>query len=989
MAYVAEMGGGLQWRDLIQRRRSAVLGAWDVAAWVVAGVVVALAATPDFGGEVAIPMIVSVSLAAGLVAVGVNTVLGVYSRRWEVADFRQVKASAWSYVPAGVIWATGLAIAGEGPWLLSAIAALAVVAAVSYGGRVAWRSIRDTRYAERTAEAVPIIVFGAGDGGRQIIEALARDPQAKHRPVAVLDDDENLHGREIAGLTVLGGRELLTETANATGAGELLIAIPSADRSLVRDLQQVGRFSDLHVSVLPTMAELVGRAIGPDEIRQVTPSDLLGRKPIDLDLADLGSYVRQRTVLVTGAGGSIGSELCRQLALLGPERLLMLDRDESALHALQLSIDGRGQLDSDHLIVADIRETERIDALFDRWQPDVVFHTAALKHLSLLERHPHEGVKTNVLGTQNLLAAAARTGVERFVNVSTDKAADPSSVLGWTKRLAERLTTQCGIETGETYLSVRFGNVLGSRGSVLPAFIAQIEAGGPVSVTHPDVTRYFMTVDEAASLVIASGANGHTGDVMILDMGEPVAILDVARELIARSGKQVDIDFTGLRPGEKLHEVLRGTDELIVQTDDGTMWRGAAEPMPWHDVAHLEAIVEESALLEELACLAGPTGRSSAGPDILMSPPEVGEAERSAVLRALDSGWIAPAGAELDAFETELADFADGTAALALNSGTAALHLGLLALGVKPGDEVVVQTSTFAASAFSVCHTGARPVFCDVDRHTGMMDPHRLDEFLRQRARRNQLPAAIMPVDLYGRCADYDALRSVADQYAVPILQDSAEALGARSQGRAAGSHGDLGVFSFNGNKIITTSGGGALVGPQDILARALKLATQAKEPLPHYEHAEVGFNYRMSNLLAAVGRAQLGRLEDRINERGVIATRYQQALPELEWFPVGVTEQPNNWLNVALLPEGVDAPATVKLLLEKGIEARVSWKPMHMQPVFSSTERIGGEVAEWFFERAIALPSSQRLEDRQFDRVVEALSLAVVGTRSHVGAMA
>jgi FlaA1/EpsC-like NDP-sugar epimerase len=266
-------------------------------------------------------------------------------------------------------------------------------------------------------------------------------------------------------------------------------------------------------------------------------------------------------VLVTGAGGSIGSELCNQLVRFAPAALVMLDRDESALHGLQLRLEGRAMLDDRNLVVADVRDAERMEQVFAEHRPEVVFHAAALKHLPLLEMHPGEAVKTNIWGTQHVLQAASQAGVDRFVNISTDKAADPISVLGYSKRIAEKLTAGTASSTSGTYLSVRFGNVLGSRGSVLTAFHAQIEAGGPITVTDADVTRYFMTVQEAVQLVIQAGAVGRDGEALVLDMGEPVRIADVARRLAAEAPRPVEIVYTGLRPGEKLHEVLLGADE--------------------------------------------------------------------------------------------------------------------------------------------------------------------------------------------------------------------------------------------------------------------------------------------------------------------------------------------------------------------------------------------------------------------------------------------
>jgi len=275
----------------------------------------------------------------------------------------------------------------------------------------------------------------------------------------------------------------------------------------------------------------------------------------------IASYLTGKRVLVTGAGGSIGSELCRQIHRFAPSRLIMLDRDESALHAVQLSIHGRTMLDSPDLVLADIRDSQLLLRIFEQCQPEVVFHAAALKHLPMLEQYPGEAVKTNVWGTLSVLEAAKTTGVERFVNISTDKAANPISVLGYTKRLAEGLTAATASEVDGTYLSVRFGNVLGSRGSVLTTFAAQIAAGGPLTVTDPQVTRYFMTVQEAVQLVIQAAAIGGDGEVLVLDMGEPVRIADVAKQLIDISGVDADVTYTGLTDGEKLHEELFGEGE--------------------------------------------------------------------------------------------------------------------------------------------------------------------------------------------------------------------------------------------------------------------------------------------------------------------------------------------------------------------------------------------------------------------------------------------
>jgi FlaA1/EpsC-like NDP-sugar epimerase len=313
---------------------------------------------------------------------------------------------------------------------------------------------------------------------------------------------------------------------------------------------------------------LFAEEVGVADIRPVTDADLLGRHAVDTEIGLVARYLTGRRVLVTGAGGSIGSELCRQIHKFAPAELIVLDRDESGIHQTQLSMEGRAMLDRRSLVVCDIRDPVALNAVFSEHRPEVVFHAAALKHLPLLEMWPAEAIKTNVFGTFNVLRASVNYGVDKFVNISTDKAANPTSVLGYTKRLAERITASVGIERTNTendvitsYLSVRFGNVLGSRGSVLTAFRAQIEAGGPVTVTHPDVTRYFMTVEEAVQLTVQAGALGSSGEVLVLDMGNPVRISDVANRLVSESSRPVRIVYTGLRSGEKLHEDLFGAEE--------------------------------------------------------------------------------------------------------------------------------------------------------------------------------------------------------------------------------------------------------------------------------------------------------------------------------------------------------------------------------------------------------------------------------------------
>ena len=365
---------------------------------------------------------------------------------------------------------------------------------------------------------------------------------------------------------------------------------------------------------------------------------------------------------------------------------------------------------------------------------------------------------------------------------------------------------------------------------------------------------------------------------------------------------------------------------------------------------------------------------------IYLSPPDMSAREREALLAAFDSNWIAPLGPEVDAFERNLAERAGVSAAAALNSGTAALHLALVLLEVGPGDEVWTATMTFASTANAIRYVGATPVFIDSEPESWNIDPARLREALHDAAKRGALPKALIAVDLYGQCADYDAISSACDEHGVPVIEDAAEALGATYRGRAAGSFGVIGVFSFNGNKIITTSGGGALVSNDEALVeRARHLASQARQPVAHYEHEEVGYNYRLSNLLAALGRAQLRRLDALIERRREINRTYRRALETIDGISF-LSEAPgrrsNCWLTCMLLDEtrlGVGPDQVRQHLEAQNIEARPVWKPMHLQPPYRDCHVIGGAVAEDLFRRGLCLPSGSTLSEDAQQRVIGA----------------
>jgi FlaA1/EpsC-like NDP-sugar epimerase len=431
--------------------------------------------------------------------------------------------------------------------------------------------------------------------------------------VGALDDDPDKRDLRIGGVRVLGGRQDVAAAVRRTGATTVIFSVANADAALIRQIREATLRTGAAFKVLPPVRDLVDHRITVTDVRDVQIDDLLGRRQVVADMALSGDGLSGRRILVTGAGGSIGSELCRQLMKTDPGELMMLDRDESALHSLQMSLTGRAMLDGPELILADLRDDEGIRRILRERRPDVIFHAAALKHLTLLERHPGEAVKTNVWGTLSVLDACR--DVARFVNISTDKAADPISVLGYSKRITERLTAHASSRFPGTFLSVRFGNVLSSRGSVVTAFQRQIELGHPLTVTHPEVTRYLMTVQEAVHLVLQAAEIGRDGEALVLDMGEPVRIADLARQLAEQADSSVPIVYTGLRPGEKLHEDLFGTGETDARPLHPLVSHVTVPALDPMEVSGLDPYDDPEKVVAQLALLCdhpvGPVPRAS------------------------------------------------------------------------------------------------------------------------------------------------------------------------------------------------------------------------------------------------------------------------------------------------------------------------------------------------------------------------------------------
>lgn len=534
----------------------------DAEAWVIA-ITFAVLFRFDFATDRISWLSVGVlAISAMILQALVGWLMALYRGRHQHGAFHEAQTLLATVVTVSVIlFAVNFFVLTPAGLPRSAALVALPIAFVFMGGSrylqrvVAERRTRPLDTAQRT------LIYGAGQTASYLVKRMLGDPDSPYVPVGLIDDDIYKCRLRLANVPVLGNKQDLEEVAKKTNAVALVLCIARADADFIREVSDIADRAGLRMMVLPLLSEILEGGMKLADLRDVAIEDIIGRHPVDTEVESIAGYVRGKRVLVTGAGGSIGSELCRQLSKFSPAEMIMLDRDETGLHGAQMSISGHGLLDSDDVVLADIRDAQALKEIFDQRRPEVVFHAAALKHLPMLEQYPEEAWKTNVLGTLNVLEAAKGIGVETFVNISTDKAANPTSVLGHSKRVAERLTAWAASESSGAFLSVRFGNVIGSRGSMLPTFIAQIEAGGPVTVTDSRVTRYFMTIPEACQLVIQAGAIGRPSEVLILDMGRPVKILDVAERMIAMSGRSIEIVFTGLREGEKLHEELIGANE--------------------------------------------------------------------------------------------------------------------------------------------------------------------------------------------------------------------------------------------------------------------------------------------------------------------------------------------------------------------------------------------------------------------------------------------
>lgn len=464
------------------------------------------------------------------------------------------------------------------------------LAIFSCGVRFSYRVLRmlQKRRLDRTGAVVrrQVMIVGAGAGGSAILKEIESSGFLSHKVACFIDDNINCHGKYLRGVPIVGGREVIMESVEKYAIDEIIIAIPSASRAKLKPIVEICKETGCRIRILPGMYQLINGEVNVSQLREVQIEDLLGRDPIEVNVDEILGYVKDKVVLVTGGGGSIGSELCRQIATHSPKQLIILDIYENNAYEIQQELKQKHPELNLVVLIASVRNTDRMDKIFATYRPDIVYHAAAHKHVPLMEDSPNEAIKNNVFGTWKTAMAADKYGTKKFVLISTDKAVNPTNIMGASKRICEMVIQSMNRKSKTEYVAVRFGNVLGSNGSVVPLFKKQIEEGGPVTVTHPDIIRYFMTIPEAVSLVLQAGAYAKGGEIFVLDMGEPMKILDLAKNLIKLSGYRVDEDiqivFTGLRPGEKMYEELLMNEEGLKETANKMIYIG--KPIEYDDI---------------------------------------------------------------------------------------------------------------------------------------------------------------------------------------------------------------------------------------------------------------------------------------------------------------------------------------------------------------------------------------------------------------------
>lgn len=989
--------------------------------------------------------------------VGLFYLSGVYQRIWSRTSGHDVTVIVWAVFVSTLVVCTVEAFQKNplpvGVPLLGNTLALIGFVAVRYRSRLIsglswrWKAVWNHEFPQ---PPIPVLIVGAGDMGQVTAWRLKHRAPANtcYRVVCFVDDDSAKQGLYVEGCPVLGSCADIPVIAERYSVELIVIAIHNISGPDFRRILSYCENTNARIKVMPDVFAILNGKNGSALLRDIQTEDFLGRRTIGRNEAVDLSPIIGKVILVTGAAGSIGSELSRQLLTHNPVKLLLLDNNESGLHDLVTELSDETLPVRIIPILTDITDREALNRVFATYRPEVLFHSAAYKHVPMLEHYPAEAVRVNVVGTRQVLEMARDFGAERFVLISTDKAVKPTCVMGASKRICELLVRAFAQmdDCPTLFTAVRFGNVLGSRGSVIPTFNRQIDAGGPVTVTDPDMWRYFMSIPEAANLVIHAGCLTNGGDLFMLNMGDEIRIVELAERVVRMRGlrpyKDIEIKFTGLRPGEKLHEELRSQSEIPCETihpdifqlkDENHILQPAAflaqldsfllnaENNGADPHSHLLAManLDEIAVIkvdpiqvegalpvhQELAQL--DSERSSAGQpvsdleekismmNIPMSAPDITQAEIDAVMEVLTTKWLS-LGPKTEQFEGAFAAYVGTKHAISVNSGTSGLHLAMIAAGVGRGDEVITPSFSFIASANCILYEGATPVFVDIDPMTSNLYPVALEKAITERTK------AIIAVHAFGQPADMTPILEIARRHNLYVIEDACEAIGSEYEGRRAGTMSDAAVFAFYPNKQMTTGEGGMIVTDNDEwVALFRSLRNQGRDVFDSWLcHSRLGYNYRMDEMSAALGLTQLQRIDELIAKRAQVAAWYDEQIADIPnvYAPYIAPETTRmSWfVYVVRCADHIDREMLMKHLQENGIPSRVYFSPIHLQPFYKrrfehkrqdlhNTERAGNTF--------LALPFSSIMTREQVDYVchhlAEAAELAKLGKPANIHAPA
>ena len=966
-----------------------------------------------------------------------NAIIGLYGPIWRHASVeeavRVVAAVAIGTFVATFELAWTSSVTHVTLPLLSAPPIAALLILLGCGGiRFQARLFALERQRSGVTQRARTIVIGAGDVGVSL--ALELNRSALSTVIGFVDDDATLTGRSLRAMPVLGTTASLQQICREQEIDRILIALPDAPRDELREVVERALKTDAQVKILSEATGPLGEAL-LKHLRDIDLADLLGREHAPVDPVDIADYIGGATVLVTGAGGSIGSEIARQVLRYGPARLVLLDRDESLLFDAMTAL---GKADA---VLADIRDAARLREVFARHRPDVVFHAAALKHVPILETHATEAVQTNILGTWNLARIAGEYGA-RLVHISTDKAAEPCSVMGASKRAAELVVLAVGAEHSLPFAAVRFGNVLGSRGSVVPTFLRQIVEGGPVTVTDPEMTRYFMTIQEAVSLVLQAGAMAEERKVFLLDMGQPVKIIDLARQMIRlaghRPGEDIAIEIVGTRPGERLHEQLQDDAEKSSPTWHPTIRgltsKASSDQQSLHCFLDLlnrncsQATDSDVArLLEEMLNSLGVPCRldAAAADDVVatsteeilsvqseqsadiidLTAPVPGRINRTSVRPALLGGtpafthgipFVRPARPPLEdlmrrlepsyergmltngplvaELEERIADRLGVRHVVAVSSCTSGLMLVVQALVQRPG-RVVMPSFTFSATAHAAAWNGCTPAFAECSRETFQLDLAHAEELLEG-------AQAFVATHVFGAPCDPVGVAKLAAAYGVPLIFDAAHALGATAGGIPIGGFGAAEVFSLTPTKVLVAGEGGLVATNDDAVAERLRIGRDYGNP-GDYDTQFAGLNARMSEFHAAMALESLRGFDGLLERRRALAALYQHHLgdtPGIGFQEVPASDQ-STYKDLTITVDddefGMSRDTLACALAAEGIDTRKYFDPpVHRQFAYRDVEVDELPATDAVARSVLSLPIFPDLRDEHVERIAEVIDM-------------